>query len=397
MNKRNTRSSLSCITNSREISISTPTALYYHFVHIIVLAVADCYRMSQPAIAPILGNVKHAPPTEIYTIFGVEFTFSYSIAHLSLLAFMFTYLNIVVLFEFGVYPSLMTGNYFTMAVNITNNLYSEALYRLVLIVSCTLLGTALDCYLLVKFNSRENAFGFIMLALIPSVVLVDQVGDRIYNSNQAQYTLCLLCIISGALVHWTQKLGYNCTAMTGNMFKLAELGFCWWQGYNIGGPQMHGEVLILFAIFFWSLVGATLAVVIIKFTSEAVELIPLLICVVPNLYLGGCFKEWGWLKSEPDEPTDEEQSEGSVASETISALHRDTGSSSMGALSMGHKSTDSASVGRPSRFASTASRLSNFSAEVFTKRTLSVEEAKELEEVDVSATYRKQRAAVFED
>ena len=246
----------------------------------------------------ILAMVKHPTPTVAYNVFGLKCIFSYSILHLSLMSFMFTYLNIVTLFEFGVYPTLMTGNYFNMALDISQNLYQASLFRLSLVITCTLFGTILDCILLIKLQSRCNAFAVIMCLLIPIVVLVDIMSDNANNVEFGEYSLCLLCIISGALVHWSQKLGYTCTAMTGNMFKMAELLYLWFNGYTERGPKLYGEAVILFAIFFWSLNGAILAVIIIEYTPESMQLVPLACCVLPNLYFAGCFHEWGWITSE---------------------------------------------------------------------------------------------------
>ena len=354
-------------------------------------------------VDPILGMVKHPPPKEMYTILGVKVAFTYSILHLSLLAFMFTYLNIIVLFEFGVYPTLMTGNYFTMALNINLYQYYDALFRLIIIISCSLFGTFLDCYLLVKLKSRENAFAIIMLGLIPSVILVDVVSDMIVSVNKGRYTLCLLCIISGALVHWTQKLGYVCTAMTGNMFKLAELIFSWSCGYDIGGPRMHGEVLILLSIFFWSLTGAAVAVIVIKFGTERAELLPLLLCVPPNLYFGGCFEAWGWLNPEAEASSDCGSS--TPAGPTVSAMHDNKDCSSDSESGSDSRSVElemeaTNSVGRPSRTSTASSlgtRLSHLSGELFVRRAISVDEAKEMVEEENSFNIRKQKELFLHD
>ena len=239
-------------------------------------------------VDPLLGMVKHPLPTQVYVIFGIKFLFSYSFWHLCLFAFTFTYLNIVTLFEFGVYPTLMTGNYFNAALDMRNEFYHNALFRYSLIGSCTLLGTALDCYLVTKLQSRHNAFAIIMILLVISVILTDIASD----STESKYCLCILCITGGAMVHWSQKLGYTCSAMTGNMFKLAEFCFKWFNGYDLGGPKAHGEVLIICGIMFWSVMGAMVAVTVTKY-HEVVTLYPLLGTIPLHLYLSGCLEAWG--------------------------------------------------------------------------------------------------------
>ncbi len=134
-----------------------------------------------------------------------------------------------------------------------------------------------------------------MALLVASVVAVDVAADN--SETGSRYNLVMLCMTSGALVHWSQKLGYVCSAMTGNMFKLAEIMFKFVNGYDVGGPLQHGEALIFFAIFFSSLVGALSAVFMIK-DGELIALYPLLITVPIHLYLAGCFEEWGWLPRE---------------------------------------------------------------------------------------------------
>jgi uncharacterized membrane protein YoaK (UPF0700 family) len=251
----------------------------------------------------ILKMVKHPTPVDIYRICGFDAVFSYSILHLSLLSFMFTYLNIITLHEFAVYPTLMTGNYFQMALDLNDDFYKQALFRFSLIITCTLFGTYLDCYLLIKFQSRENVFAILMLIFIPVIIIVDWISDAYastYGIIYGEYSLCLLCIVSGALVHWTQKLGYTTTAMTASMFKMAEILFKFINGYDIGGPKQNGEALILFSIFFWSLTGALTAVLFIKFFPETYELIPLLLTIPFNLYFAGCFHKWGWIIDDKD-------------------------------------------------------------------------------------------------
>lgn len=247
---------------------------------------------------PLLGMVKHPVPTRVYRILGVRCLFSYSFWHLSLFAFTFTYLNIVTLFEFAVYPTLMTGNYFNSALDIRAEFYHDALFRLSLIGSCTLLGTALDCYLVTALQSRHNAFAVLMALLVVSVVVTDLASD----TSESKYSICILCVTGGGMVHWSQKLGYTCSAMTGNFFKLSEYFFKWFNGYDLGGPKVHGEIMIVIGIVLFSFVGASLAVTITKY-HEVVTLYPLLATIPFHLYLSGCCEVWGWVSPENPPPS----------------------------------------------------------------------------------------------
>jgi hypothetical protein len=153
-----------------------------------------------------------------------------------------------------------------------------------------LFGTFLDCYLLVTLKSRPNAFAIIMALFVISILIVELVSD----STGSRYVLCVLCVTGGALVHWTQKLGYTCSAMTGNMFKIAEYIFMIANGMDLGGPKINGEVVILVCIFSGALIGVLLAVASLQL-NEAISLFPLLFTIPLHLHYAGCYKEWGWV------------------------------------------------------------------------------------------------------
>jgi hypothetical protein len=252
----------------------------------------------RPPIPTELEIVKHPVPKRVYILFGVRFIFSYSILHLSLFSFTYTYLNILTLFEYKVYSSLMTGNFFNSALDFESKLYMDVLFRLTLIVSCTTLGTFVDCYLLLHMKNRRNAFAVLMLMLVASVILADIIHDST-DDGGGRYSLAVLCVTSGALVHWSQKLGYICSAMTGNMFKIAELMFNFFNGYDVGGPKMHGEALIYVSIFASALVGALSAIYMFRH-GEVVALYGLIATVPFHLYLAGCLEEWGLITGDAD-------------------------------------------------------------------------------------------------
>ena len=325
-------------------------------------------------IPKALEIVKHPIPKEVYVLCGVRFLFSYSILHLALFAFTFTYVNILTLYEFTVYSSLMTGNFLNAALEFEAKLYMDVLFRFSLIVACTTIGTAVDCYLLTHIDSRRNVFAVLMLMFVASVVLVDVVSDSTGRPG-GRYSLTLLCITSGALVHWSQKLGYICSAMTGNMFKIAEIIFNFLSGYDVGGPKMHGEALIYVAIFTSSVTGALSAVYMLKH-SELVALYPLLTTVPLHLYLAGCFEEWGFL------------SRAGTASDSASSSEVELGGIVSPIQGNSSETTDS------SQRDSTSERPSTVLFEVC---RISDAEIKDVKEIESGYAYRRDKAMFYDD
>lgn len=348
---------------------------------------------AKPAIPSILAVAKHPLPTELYVIFGVPCLFSYSILHLALLSFTFTYMNICTLNEFGIYPSLMTGNYFNSALLLEAKLYGEVEYRVVMIIACTLFGTLLDCYLLTILRSREKAFSVIITLLAPSLIIADYWADQ----TGCKYTLIVLCVTAGALVHWNQKLGYTCSAMTGNLFKLAEQIFLISHGYDLGGPKMNGEFFVTIAILVSSMVGALFAIYMIKI-SESVSHIPLLVTLPFHFYLGGCLKAWGVWGFTHASSTNDGKAACNVAQGSSGAGHEgvelsDTGSSVKSPLSSHYSSSVDRSgnvlSAAPSRAASTDTSASSSN---FERRSVTLAELQQLEDIEASFGYKAEKA-----
>lgn len=317
-----------------------------------------------------------------------------SFLHLCLFAFTFTYLNIVTLFEFAVYPTLMTGNYFNSALDIRAENYHDALFRLSLIGSCTLLGTALDCYLVTKLQSRHHAFAIIMVLLVISVVATDLASD----STESKYCLCILCVTGGAMVHWSQKLGYTCSAMTGNMFKLSEFFFKWFNGYDLGGPKMHGEILIIIGIMVCSVMGAMAAVTVTKY-KEVVTLYPLIGTIPFHLYLSGCLEVWGILGSSGTKTTgDSDKSNSSVVEMTHSQdLH--SVESPMQSQGGARDNPSSCEGGTTQQEGSGSPRSSIITDEdhhsrgsIFERVSITMEELQAVEDVEQSFGYRVEKS-----
>eukprot|EP00602_Paraphysomonas_sp_CaronLab_P008220 CAMPEP_0185020630 /NCGR_PEP_ID=MMETSP1103-20130426/3254_1 /TAXON_ID=36769 /ORGANISM="Paraphysomonas bandaiensis, Strain Caron Lab Isolate" /LENGTH=245 /DNA_ID=CAMNT_0027551645 /DNA_START=402 /DNA_END=1139 /DNA_ORIENTATION=- len=244
-------------------------------------------------------------------------------------------------------------------------------------------------------KSRQNVFAVLMCLLVLTVAVVDLIAD----TTGSRYSLCLLCVTSGALVHWSQKLGYTCSAMTGNMFKLSEIIFKLCVGYDLGGAKMHGEALILFGIFFGSLVGALSAVGVLQIT-ENLSIMPLLVTVPFHLYLAGCLEEWGWITKadvdkQPTLNTDSDNRPGGVKldnpsdvelANTKSPLSLDCNSS---ATVSGRESMSSAKSCDEDRSSSSSS--------VFQRTSITADELKDVEAVEQSFGYKVEKSLFIDD
>ena len=240
--------------------------------------------------AVMLAVVKHPLPTTVYSFWGIQFIFSYSILHLSLFAFTFMYLNVLTLYKFGVFSTLMTGNLVDATLDINPVTYPDTLFKLTLIFCCTMVGTGLSSFLLMKLRNREDSLGVLMLLLFISCILLDFIDDL----TSSRYVLCVLSATSGGLIHWSQKLGYVCSAMTGNMFKLAEVAFKVYAGYDVGGPKEHGDALILLCITFWAMAGGltSLGMISAFIDVEYVIFIPVFAVIPLHLHFAGCLNRW---------------------------------------------------------------------------------------------------------
>ena len=183
-----------------------------------------------------------------------------------------------------------------MSLNIEANRYYEALFRFALIISCTLCGNLLDCVILLKLKSRENTLAVLLLLLVAAIIGTIML-PKFYP--QRRYILCFICLATGALVHWSQKLGYTCSAMSGNMFKLIELLFKIVIGYISRTPKLNGELVTLKCLLLFSFVGAVCAVIALRI-FEDMALLPLLLTILPHLHYAGCFRSWGWVPSGKD-------------------------------------------------------------------------------------------------
>lgn len=240
--------------------------------------------------AVMLDTLKHPLPKRIYTLFGVNVLFAYSIVHLCLLSFTFMYLNVYTAFRFGVFSTLMTGNLVDATTDIPTS-PSDTAFKITLIFASTGMGTFLSGCLLTSLNSRENAMAVMLAALVLSCFLLDWLDDL----TDSRFVLCVLATTSGAMVHWSKSLGYVCSAMTGNMFKLSEFLFKAAAGYDVGGPKAVGDFIIILCIEISAMIGGlcALGMLIASQNMEYVVFTPIFASVPFHLYLSGCFYKWG--------------------------------------------------------------------------------------------------------
>ena len=175
------------------------------------------------------------------------------------------------------------------------------------------------------------------------------------------------------MVHWSQKLGYTCSAMTGNLFKLSEFIFKWINGYDMGGPKMHGELCVMIGILFWTIIGAFAAVSATQ--NESITLYPLLITIPFHLYLSGTLEVWGLIKSNDEEPaTKTEKQQTFQMSAVKSPIQPEVASSA-----------EEPEVTQPVDVQSERSSL-------FDTVSISLDELKEVEDIEKSFGYKTEKA-----
>lgn len=233
---------------------------------------------------------EHPLPTEMFILFGRRVVFAYPMSHLCLLGFTFMFLNVNTLYRFDVFCSLMTGNILDCVLDLQAQEYKIVTFKATVILTHAVGGTFLNCYMLEYFKNRENVFACIMLGLVVSAVLVDVLYEGVRHNHYAVVFLCLIC---GALAHWSSKLGYVVMLHTGNLFKLSEWLFLFANGYSVGGAKMRGDAIILFFLIVSSLIGALCASMALVYVPRA-SLVPVLLTVPLHLHLSGCLQVWGW-------------------------------------------------------------------------------------------------------
>lgn len=247
-------------------------------------------KAKKPA-ATSLGMAKYPLPTDMFFFLGWKLIFAYPISHLCLLGFTFMFLNINSLYRFGIYSSLMTGNTIDVVLDMLSGDYKLVVFRLTIIFVHSFGGTCLNCYLMEYTKSRENTFALIMLGLVVSSVLVDFMF--LDHSTDNHYVVALLCIVTGALAHWCNKLGYTLMLHTGNIFKLSETGFLLLNGYAVGGAKARGDAVLLLCLIVSSLFGAFFAVQVLLHAPR-VSCVPVLVTVPLHLHLSGTLAVWGY-------------------------------------------------------------------------------------------------------
>jgi len=197
-----------------------------------------------------LGAVSYPPISKYTVICGVNFHFQYSFWHLLLIAFTYGYVNAYSLVKYGVFSTMVTGNCINMAAALAAGDYSRTWYLATIIVSQSLFGPLLSCVLLDVTNSRSRSYIWMSGLLCLTCFIVDilhscTITDYCDNDALNLFELCLLGFTSGALMHWTSKLGYVPMFATGNLLRLSEA--CYRMCFNIGlgGPKLRGDMVIL--------------------------------------------------------------------------------------------------------------------------------------------------------
>lgn len=246
-------------------------------------------------IATMLDMAKHPVPREMFTILGRKCLIAYPISHLSFLAMIFGYINIITVYRFSVYSSLMTGNGINIALDVYHRNYSNAYFDLSVIVSHIIFGVSFDCYLLNTLKSRENTYALLAILLGLACILVDIICLKNDKLENKRYVVIILSSILGALSHWTSKLGYVVIFLTGNLIKWAEANYKFMAGYSQGGPKLKGDHFMISIILTSTFIGIITALIALDHIEDY-SLIPIAITVPIQLHLAGCFEVWGFWK-----------------------------------------------------------------------------------------------------
>jgi hypothetical protein len=244
--------------------------------------------------AVMLDMAKHPIPREIFTLLGRKCLFAYSVSHIALLAMTFAYANIITVYRFGVYSSLMTPNSINIAVYYYNNQFNDSLFACCIISSFLVIGISLDCYLLNSFKSREYTFGVLMLLFAISCVLTDLVVAK-SGLMHSRYIVCILSAVLGAISHWTSKLGYVVMLFDGNFMKFVESNYKFLSGYSQGGPKLRGDNVIVSVILVSAFIGVILGLVALRHV-EKLSLTVLVVTCPFQLHCSGCLEVWGAYK-----------------------------------------------------------------------------------------------------
>lgn len=240
--------------------------------------------------AIMLEMAKHPIPRKMFTVLGRRCLFAYPLSHLSLLAIIFGYTNIITVYRFSIYSSLITGNSVNFALYLYSKQFSNAYFTLAVVISHVVFGVSFDCYLLNTLKSRENVYAVISILLGLACIIVD---CSLYNTdNGSRYIVLVLSAILGALAHWTCKLGYVTMCLRGNLLNLMESSYKVVTGYSQGGPKSKGDSFIVTTIITSFFIGILLALIALAYIREF-SLIPVTFTVPLQLHLAGCFEVWG--------------------------------------------------------------------------------------------------------
>lgn len=242
-------------------------------------------------VAVMLDMAKHPIPREIFTLLGRKCLFAYSVSHIALLAMTFGYANIVTVYRFGVYSSLMTPNSINIAVLYYNKQYNDSLFASSIIASHLVIGISVDCYLLNSFKSREHTFGVLMILLAVCCVITDLVVAE-SGLIHSRYIVCFLSAVLGAISHWTSKLGYVVMLFDGNFLKFVESNYKFLSGYTQGGPKLRGDNVIVSVILISAFIGILLGLLALRHL-ESLSLTVLVVTCPFQLHCSGCLQVWG--------------------------------------------------------------------------------------------------------
>lgn len=221
--------------------------------------------------APALTLYTH-PPSPPIMILGKKVIFSGSLLIYTTMAFIAGYLDSICVSRFGVYVTMSTGNMVIGASAAVAGDISLSVLCFTMSISTTVLGGLLGCYIMEIFPVKTHSLtvlNILSVLAIQFTSVMNLLGQIDYHkSGSNPYVALTMAATSGALLHWTIKLGYTHALYTINLLKCSEALYRTLYNISQGGAKLRGDMIIVLSMLVSFILGCFVATVI-------------------NIYLGG--------------------------------------------------------------------------------------------------------------
>lgn len=255
-------------------------------------------KKAKVAKAKILAMVAFPPEKEQTVWLGKKIAFAYSVSHLCLLSFTFSWMDTVSFARFGVYITLQTGNFVNSSLRVDGaSNCSVKVISVYMMIICAIFGVFIgpwfSCSLLEYFNSREKAYVVIVTSMSVAFICIDFIvvsqKYKKFDGDDHEVLAVVMAFFGGALVHWAQKLTYTTMLMTLNLVKLSEFMYRLLRDIAQGGARLRGDMIIVTSIVISFITASFIAGAVYLRTDYA--LCPLAALLPLHLWLGNCFPE----------------------------------------------------------------------------------------------------------